>query len=62
MNFMLLLHQAQEGNATAISEIFEMYNPLLIKNAVVDGVFDEDLYHELVKDLLTCIQRFRILE
>lgn len=62
MTFEVLLRQAQEGNMTAITEIWEMYKPLLIKNAIVEGFFDEDLYQELVKVLLECIQRFRILE
>ena len=62
MTFEVLLRQAQEGNMTAITEIWEMYKPLLIKNAIVEGVFDEDLYQELVKVLLLCIQRFQILE
>lgn len=61
MNFELILQQAKSGNPDAISEICEMYNPLLIKNAVVDGAFDEDLYQELVKVVLLCIQRFQIL-
>ena len=60
MNFDLLLCQAQEGSGQAIAEICEMYKPLLIKNVIVDGIFDEDLYQELVKVLLFCIQRFQI--
>lgn len=60
MNFDLLLYQAQEGDRKAIEKICEMYNPLLIKNAIVEGIFDEDLYQELIKVLLFCIQRFQI--
>lgn len=62
MGFEVLLKQAQEGSLVAITEIWEMYKPLLLKNAIVDGVFDEELYHELVTVLLICIKRFRILE
>ena len=62
MKFEILLKQAQEGNPAAITEIWEMYKPLLLKNAIVEGVFDEELYQELVTVLLICIQRFRILE
>ena len=62
MKFEILLKQAQEGNPAEITEIWEMYKPLLLKNAIVEGVFDEELYHELVTVLLICIQRFRILE
>ena len=46
----------------AILEIFEMYRPLLIKNALVDGIFDEDLYQELTAELLKCIRYFRDVE
>ena len=62
MSFERLLLQAIEGNADAVLEILEIYKPLLIKNAIVNGRFDEDLYQELVSTLLQCIQRFQIIE
>ena len=62
MNFERLLLQAKEGNEDAVLEILEIYKPLLIKNAIVNGRFDEDLYQELVSTLLQCIQRFQIIE
>lgn len=62
IEFERLLLQAKEGNADAVLEILEIYKPLLIKNAIVNGRFDEDLYQELVSELLQCIQRFRIIE
>lgn len=37
-----------------------MYQPLLIKKAIVDGVFDEDLCQELSVTLLRCIDLFHI--
>lgn len=55
MSFERLLLQAKEGNADAVLEILEIYKPLLIKNAIVNGRFDEDLYQELVSTLLQCI-------
>ena len=60
MNFERLLLKAKEGNADAVLKILEIYKPLLIKNAIVNGRFDEDLYQELVSTLLQCIQRFQI--
>ena len=54
--------KAKEGNADAVLKILEIYKPLLIKNAIVNGRFDEDLYQELVSTLLQCIQRFQIIE
>ena len=62
MSFERLLLQAKEGNADAVLEILEIYKPLLIKNAIVNGRFDEDLYQELVSTLLQCIQRFQIID
>ena len=62
MNFERLLLKAKEGNADAVLKILEIYKPLLIKNAIVNGIFDEDLYQELVSTLLQCIQRFQIIE
>ena len=62
MNFERLLLKAKEGNADAVLKILEIYKPLLIKNAIVNGRFDEDLYQELVSTLLQFIQRFQIIE
>ena len=60
MNFEDLLRRAKEGDAEAIKEIHLMYRPLLIKNAVEFGVFDEDLYQELCAALMQCIRMFTI--
>ncbi|GAA6412030.1 helix-turn-helix domain-containing protein [Blautia coccoides] len=62
MGFEILLIQAKKGNETAVMEIVEMYKPLLVKNAIVGGVLDEDLYQELVKVLLSCIKQYRVIK
>ena len=63
MSFEVTLQQAKEGNNTqAILEIVEMYKPLIIRNAIVEGIFDEDLYQELIRVLLSCIKRFELLD
>ena len=62
MNFKELLYRARQGDEDAILEIFEMYRPLLIKNALVEGIFDEDLYQELRLEVLKCIRGFRELD
>ena len=46
----------------AIEQILEMFRPMLIRNALIRGVFDEDLYQELAIETLKCIQRFKQLE
>lgn len=61
MRFEVILQQAKEGNPQAVMEIIEMYKPLLIRNAIVEASFDEDLYQELVQVLLICIKRFELL-
>ena len=60
MNFEELLQRAKMGDKQAKQEIFSMYRPLLVKEAVVNGVFDEDIYQELCETLLYCIRMFLI--
>lgn len=60
MTFHHLLRQAKDGDTAAATQLLLMYQPLLIKQAVVDGILDEDLYQELCIMLLRCIERFRI--
>ena len=60
MNFEKLLEQAKAGDEKAQEEIFRMYRPLLIKNAMEQNVFEEDLYQELSATLLSCLRKFRI--
>ena len=60
MIFRELLTQAKAGDAIAVNAILIMYRPLLTKEAVIGGVFDEDLYQELCLVLLDCIRKIRI--
>lgn len=60
MNFDEMLIAAKAGNKQAITSIMDMYQPLLIKESIVDGSYDEDLYQELCITLLKCINQFRI--
>lgn len=60
MNFECLLLSAKAGNEDAITAILQMYWPLLLKYAIIDGVLDEDLYQELSIILLKAISLFRI--
>ena len=62
MEFEELLFRAKMNDKQAIEQIVEMYRPLLIKNALVNGIFDEDLYQELTLELLKCIRYFKKLE
>ena len=60
MNFECLLLSAKAGNEDAITAVLQMYRPLLLKYAIIDGVLDEDLYQELSIILLKAISLFRI--
>ena len=60
MTFKDILLQAKGGDAPAVTHLLQMYQPLLMKQAIVDGVLDEDLYQELCITLLRCIERFQI--
>lgn len=60
MNFECLLLNAKAGNEDTITAILQMYRPLLLKYAIIDGVLDEDLYQELSIILLKAIKLFKI--
>ena len=60
MNFECLLLNAKAGKEDAITVILQMYRPLLLKYAIIDGVLDEDLYQELSIILLKAIKLFKI--
>ena len=60
MNFKQLLLLAHSGDQYAQERLLAQYRPLLVKESVHYGVFDEDLYQELCITLLNCIQNFHI--
>lgn len=60
MNFKELLLRAQAEDQQAKEKLLSLYQPLLMKESVINGVFDEDVYQELCITLLTCIQRIQI--
>ena len=60
MNFKQLLERAKGGDAAAVTELLLMYRPLLLKEAILDSILDEDLYQELCLVFLRCIEKFRL--
>ena len=60
MTFEWLLRGAKSGNDEAITALLELYKPLLIKYAIIDGRLDEDLYQELCITMLRAIQLFAL--
>ena len=60
MNFKELLLRAQADDQQAKEKLLSLYQPLLMKESVINGVFDEDVYQELCITLLICIKRFKV--
>lgn len=58
MEFKELFIRARQSDKEALLEIIEMYRPLMIKYAMVDGVLDEDLYQEFVYRIIVCVKKF----
>ena len=60
MEFKELIIRARRGENSAQEQLLELYKPLLSKEAIVDGVFDEDLYQELCLRFIRCIEKFEM--
>lgn len=58
MEFRELLLTAKAGDQTALEQLFFMYRPLIISRSMVDGVFWEELYQELVLIFFHCIHSY----
>jgi hypothetical protein len=59
MDFLDLLHAAQCGDQMACAQLLKLYAPLLERASRVDGIFDQELYHELCEETLRAIIQFR---
>ena len=58
MNFKELLLKARDGEKQCMAEMLQLYQPMLAKESVIGGVFDEDLYQELCITLMRCVRVF----
>lgn len=58
MEFRELLLTAKAGDQTALEQLFFMYRPLIISRSMVDRVFEEELYQELVLVFFHCIRSY----
>ena len=47
LNFKELLLRAQTGDQRTQEKLLSLYQPLLMKESVVNGFFDENVYQEL---------------
>lgn len=55
-DFRNLLIKAKQGDDTSFNELLVLYKPLLLRESVVDGVYDEDLYQENCIIFFKCIR------
>ena len=62
MNFKELMIRAKRGEAEAQESLLEMYRPLIAREAIINGIFDEDLFQELCFRFIHCIDRFELEE
>lgn len=60
MNFKELLLRAKDDEPGAVNQVLEMYRPLLLKESISAGLFDEDLYQELCMTMIYCIRKFKV--
>ena len=60
MEFKELLIRAKRGENNAREELLKMYEGLIVRNAIVNGVFNEDLYQDLCYKFLLCIDKFNL--
>ena len=58
LRFKEMLIRAQKGEHTAQEDLLKLYQPLIFKESIINGVFDEDLYQELCFRFIRCIDRF----
>jgi len=55
-DFRDLLIKAKQGDDASFNELLVLYKPLLLRESVVDGVYDEDLYQENCIIFLKCVR------
>ena len=59
-DFKVLLLTAQSEERENFEELLLRYKPLLLKEAVIDGIFDEDLYQECCMVFYHCVKKFSV--
>ena len=57
--FRELLVRAQSGDNEAMTDILEMYMPLINKHSFVNGKLDEDLRQNILLEIVKSIKNFK---
>ena len=55
-----ILSQAVAGNHAALEQIFELYMPLINKQSIVDGIFDDDCRQYILIQIALKISHFKM--
>ena len=55
MEFKELLDAAQSGDDLAMEQLLKLYQPMLTKQATIDGVLDQDVYSELCDEFVGAV-------
>ena len=58
--FRELLIKAQAGDNEAMTDILEMYMPLINKHSYVNGKLDEDLRQNIILEILKSIKNIAV--
>ena len=60
MSFCDLFVRVRVGEEVAMEELLNMYKPMLVKYAIINGLFDENLYQELCITLVKCMRMYKV--
>ena len=59
VNFEALITAAQNGSNDAMTEILEIYMPLINKHSRINGVINEDIRQEILMQIINNIGKFQ---
>lgn len=58
MSFVELLKCSAEGDERSLKIMLEMYEPLVLKMSMINGVIDDDLQQEQIICFWKCVKTF----
>ena len=59
-DFRDLLICAKSGDEDSFTELLTMYKPLLMREATIEGIFDEDLFQEHCITFFRCVRSIQV--
>ncbi len=58
MNFSELMRRAKTGDNEALTALYKMYLPLLIKNSLIEGEYSDELFESQLIVFWKCVREF----